>query len=206
MVDPAVLPGYLTAVFLVTLAPGPDNSYVAAVALQRGSRAGVISALGMSLGMAVHVSVAALGLAVLLHSEPSALLVIQLAGAAYLGWLALTTLGSIGHQRTEPSDVSGALVLRRAVLTNLTNPKVIMFFAAFLPQFTRGGYGPVGLQLLTLGVLFLFVGLLCDALIGFSVGRLGRRLGPGGVAANALTVVAGATFAALAVLLLVEAL
>jgi threonine/homoserine/homoserine lactone efflux protein len=206
MLDPAVLPGFLVAVALVTLAPGPDNTYIAAVALARGSRAGVLSAAGMSLGMVVHVSAAALGLALLLRSTAWVLTSVQLAGAAYLGWLAVTTLRAARratHLGDAPPDRQ---LLKRAVLTNLTNPKVIIFFAAFLPQFTRHGHGPLAVQLLTLGSIFLLVGLVCDSAIGLAVGRLGRSVAPGGRGATTLTVVAGLTFATLAVVLLAEVL
>jgi threonine/homoserine/homoserine lactone efflux protein len=205
MIDPAVLPGFLAAVFLVALAPGPDNTYIAAVALARGARAGLVSAAGMSLGMVVHVCAAALGLAVLLRSAPEALVAVRLLGAAYLGWLAVTTLRSASRDAGEPSADPGASLLWRAALTNLTNPKVVIFFAAFLPQFTRPEQGSLAFQLLTLGLIFLLVGLVCDVVVGISAGRLGRLLGAGGGAARALTVVAGLTFAVLSLLLLVEA-
>jgi threonine/homoserine/homoserine lactone efflux protein len=205
MIDIGVLPGFLIAVFLVTLAPGPDNTYIAAVALARGTRAGIESAVGMSLGMVVHVCAAAFGLAALLRATPDALIAIRLLGAAYLSWLAVTTLRSarrVAIAQRAPED----RLLRKAVLTNLTNPKVIIFFAAFLPQFTRPGHGPVAVQLLTLGAMFLLVGLLCDSAIGVSVGYLGRAFGSTGRAAQSLTVVAGLTFAVLAAILLLETL
>ena len=206
MVDLAVLPGFLVAVVLVTLAPGPDNTYVAGVALARGPRAGVLSAAGMSLGMVVHVAAAALGLAVLLRSTPWVLTAVQLAGAAYLAWLALTTLRVARHATPIGAAPPDRQVLKRAVLTNLTNPKVIVFFAAFLPQFTRHGHGPLAVQLLILGSLFLLIGLICDSAIGLTVGRLGRSFAPGGRGTTALTVVAGLTFATLALVLLAEVL
>ena len=163
MIDPAVLPGFLTAIILVTLAPGPDNIYIAAVAVDRGTRAGVLSAIGMALGMLVHVTAAALGLALLLHSAPAALNIIRLGGAAYLAWLALTTLRSAGRPgvtgRIRPPDRQ---VLRRAVLTNLTNPKVILFFAAFLPQFVDDSR-PAAPQLLVLGLLFSLLAVTSDS-------------------------------------------
>jgi len=206
VIDTRVLPGFLVAVFLVTLAPGPDNTYIAAVALARGTRAGLQSALGMSLGMVVHVCAAALGLAALLRSTPDALVVIRLLGAGYLAWLAVTTLRAVRRRAFQGGPPHDGRLLWRAVLTNLTNPKVIIFFAAFLPQFTRPGHGPLVVQLLTLGVLFLLVGLLCDSLIGVSAGHLGSAVGSTGRAAQILTVVAGLTFAALAALLLLEGL
>lgn len=88
------------------------------------------------------------------------------------------------------------------MLTNLTNPKVILFFAAFLPQFVPSGHGSTGLQLLTLGVIFLLVGLVIDSAVGLAAGKLGEAVAPGGRAATTLGVVAGLTFATLALLLL----
>ncbi len=207
MFDASVLPGFLIAVVLVVVAPGPDNAYIAAVAVHLGPRAGVLSAAGMALGMIVHVTVASLGLALLLGATTWALDAVRLAGGAYLGWLAVGTLRDArraGHDGRVPP--SRRLLLRRAVLTNLTNPKVVLFFAAFLPQFVRDGHGPVWAQLLSLGLIFLFVGLAVDATIGVAVGRAGAALAPGGRAATALAVTAGLTFATLAALLLGEVL
>lgn len=213
MLDPAVLPGYLVAVLLVTIPPGPDNAYIIAVALDRGPRAGVLSAVGMSVGMLVHVTAAALGLALVLRSVPMALTAVRLGGAAYLAWLAFTTLrgarrsgrdgkaGGPGHAAPAAERIVG-----RAVLTNLTNPKIILFFAAFLPQFARAGRGPAALQFLALGLIFLLVGLAWDSLVGLSAGRLGAALRSDGRAAAAVTAGAGVTFAALALVLLVQAL
>ena len=206
MLDPAVLPGFVTAVVLVTVAPGPDNAFIAAVALDRGVRAGLLSAVGMALGMVVHVTATALGLALVLRSAPAALDVVRLLGATYLAWLAVTTLRSAGSRPTAahrpPPDRN---LLGRAVLTNVTNPKVILFFAAFLPQFVRTGHGPAGLQLATLGLIFLLVGLAVDAGVGVGAGKLGQVLAADGRAATATTRLAGLTFAALATLLLVDA-
>ena len=165
----------------------------------------MLSAFGMSIGMVVHVCAAALGLALVLRTTPWALTGIQLAGAAYLGYLAATTLRDARRTGIAGGGLPDRKLLRRAVLTNLTNPKVILFFAAFLPQFTRSGYGPVALQLLTLGVIFLLVGLLSDSAIGLSAGRAGKALSSGSRTSTALSIVAGLTFAALAVGLVAEA-
>lgn len=205
MLDPAVLPGFLAAVMLVVIAPGPDNAYIMAVAIGSGARAGVVSAMGMALGMVVHVTAAALGLALLLRTTPWALDAIRLVGGGYLAWLAFSTLreaGQAGHHSVADQP-SQRLVLRRAVLTNLTNPKVILFFAAFLPQFVRSGSGPTFVQLLTLGLIFLLVGLAADATIGIAAGRAGAAL-RSRRAATSLAVLAGLTFAALAAVLLAE--
>ena len=207
MLDLAVLPGFLVAVVLVTLAPGPDNTYIAAVALARGSRAQRVALRrqGCPFGMLVHVGApSTLGLAVLMRSTPWVLTAVQLAGAAYLGWLAVTTLRAARRATPITAAPPPRQLLKRAVLTNLTNPKVILFFAAFLPQFTRHGHGPLAVQLLTLGLIFLLVGLICDSAIGLTVGRLGRSFAPGGRGTTTLTTVAGLTFATLGLLLVAD--
>lgn len=207
MLDPAVLPSFLAAVLLVAVAPGPDNAYIIAVAVHLGPRAGVLSAAGMALGMVVHVTAAAVGLALLLSTTPWALDAVRLAGGLYLGWLAFETLRGakdLGKTNGVPGPISERVVLRRAALTNLTNPKVILFFAAFLPQFVRAGNGPTSVQLLTLGLIFLLVGAVVDASIGVAAGRASASFAPGGRAAIVLVVTAGLTFAGLAVVLLVD--
>jgi threonine/homoserine/homoserine lactone efflux protein len=207
VLDLAVLPGFLAAVLLITIAPGPDNVYIVAVALGQGVRAGVLSAVGMAVGMVVHVVAASLGLAVLLSSAPETLTGVRVGGGLYLGWLAVTTLRSATRSgltgRDQPPH---GRILGRAVLTNLSNPKVILFFAAFLPQFTRAGHGPIPLQLLTLGLIFLAVGLGWDSIVGLFAGRLGTALTQGSRAATALNVTSGLTFGVLALALLGEAL
>lgn len=208
MLDPAVLPAFLAAVLLVVVAPGPDNAYIVAVAIHLGPRAGFVSAAGMALGMVVHVTAATVGLALLLTATPWALDAVRLAGGAYLGWLAVDTMRGARRagQHSATGRPSQRLVLRRAVLTNLTNPKVILFFAAFLPQFVRAGYGPTSAQLLSLGLIFLLIGFAADASIGVVAGRAGAVLVPGGRAATTLAVAAGLTFATLAAVLLGESL
>jgi len=206
IIDPTVLPAFLLATTLVVVAPGPDNTYIAAVAVAQGARSGVLSAAGMAMGMVVHVTAAALGLAILLRSTPWALEAIRIGGAGYLSWLAWSAL----RHREDPASgrqprTSAPVVLRRAVLTNLTNPKVVLFFAAFLPQFVRRGHGPVAWQLLTLGLMFLVVGLVSDSIIGVSVGRLAVVGRPTGRAARLANIGAGVTFAGLALVMVLEA-
>ncbi|MET7359870.1 LysE family translocator [Streptomyces sp. NPDC005562] len=215
MLDLTLLPAYLVAVTLVTIAPGPDAAYIVAVAVERGPRAGLLSATGMALGMAVHVTAAALGLAVLLQSTPLALMALELAGGLYLGGLAVSTLRALRTLRTlrtlptarKPLARAAATppdrdILRRAVVTNLLNPKTVLFFAAFLPRFTNPDRGALWPQLLTLGLIFLVVGLVWDSAIGLCAGRLGQGLLRGPTAATAVNVAAGLTFATLAGLLL----
>ncbi|NEC68866.1 LysE family translocator [Streptomyces sp. SID9727] len=207
MPDLTMLPAYLAAVAIITVAPGPDSAFIVATALARGPRAGLLSATGMALGMLAHVTAAALGLAALLRSIPAAQHVMELAGGLYLGWLAVTTARSARKPQTVVTRTpSGGQVLRRAVLTNVLNPKTLLFFAAFLPRFTGTGNGPLWAQLLILGLIFLVMGLVWDCLIGLFAGRLGQGLARGCRAATTMSLVTAATFAVLALFLLHSAL
>lgn len=207
MLDLTLLPAYLAAVAIITVAPGPDAAYIIAVALERGPRAGLVSAAGMALGMVVHVTAAALGLAVLLRSTPAVLVLVQLVGGLYLGWLAVTAVRSA--RKTPPAVPEmpdERRILRQAVLTNLLNPKTVLFFAAFLPRFTSAEHGPLWAQLLTLGAIFLLAGLVWDSAIGLCAGRLGRELVRGRRTAVTVNMVAGVTLGTLAAILLNDAL
>lgn len=130
MIDPAVLPAFVAAVFVVTVAPGPDNTYIAAVAVQHGPAAAALSAIGMAAGMSVHVVVTAVGLAPLISTNALVLVAIQLVGGLYLAGISWTTLAQVGRRTTLDREAPPRDLLRRAVLTNLTNPKVVLFFAS----------------------------------------------------------------------------
>ncbi|MFI6093574.1 LysE family translocator [Streptomyces sp. NPDC051218] len=205
MLDLTLLPAYMAAVAIITVAPGPDAAYIVAVALERGPRAGLVSAAGMAIGMLVHVTAAALGLAVLLRSTPAALMLVELAGGLYLGWLAVTAIRTAGKPTASVAEApAGGQVLRQAVLTNLLNPKTVLFFAAFLPRFTDAEHGPLWPQLLALGMIFLLMGLIWDSAIGLCAGRLGQGLMRGRRAVVTVNLVAGATFSVLSAILLKE--
>lgn len=205
MIAPEVLPGFLVAVLAICLAPGPDQAFIVASAAAAGRRTGVLAAAGMALGMAVHTLATAAGLAVLLRSVPTALDVIQGVGAGYLLWLAVQTFRSLGQRyRADPSAYTGQRVLVRALVVNLANPKIIIFFASFLPQFVRSERGSMAGQLLLLGALFLAVGFVVDALIGWSAGRLRDATRHGSVVRQALVVAASLTYAVLAAVLVVR--
>jgi threonine/homoserine/homoserine lactone efflux protein len=204
MVDPAVLPGFLLIVLVICVAPGPDMAFITAMSISGGPLAGVRASAGMAAGMAVWTLATALGLAALLHAAPAAMTAIRVAGAAYLLVLGIMTLRSARRATQEPAPPAGRIVLR-GLLTNLGNPKIAVFFAAFLPQFVRADAGPAWSQLLTLGLLFLLMGLAVDAAVATAAGALRLTLAPGGRVQVALGVIAGLVLCALAAGLAVEA-
>ena len=133
---------FLVAALSVNLSPGPSGVYVTTIAASQGFFAGLLSVLGMSLGIMIHVLFAASGLAVLLAASETAFWVIKLVGAAYLIYLGISILRgpsssstqSSSAVETDPPRRSSRIVLQ-GVLVDLFNPKIALFFVAFLPQF-----------------------------------------------------------------------
>lgn len=178
LIDPSLFGLFLIAALIIYITPGPDMMYVLAHAVSMGVWAGIVASLGMGIGMAVHTTAATLGLAALLQTAPVAYDVIRYAGAAYLAylgirtWMASRDMDGLQARSVVPLNT----VLWRATITNLLNPKIILFYVAFLPQFVDPGLGHPTLQFLVLGVIFVLLGLLADFAIALLGGRLGERL------------------------------
>src|SRR4051794_21911867 len=152
---------FLLASFLLWITPGPDTMYILARSIAQGVRAGVMSALGIGGGILIHTALAAFGLSALLTASAAAFQVVKLAGAAYLVYLGVQALRASGGLATpEVAAASPWRVFRQGVLTNALNPKVAIFFLAFLPQFVdpAAGLGPI--PFLLLGGLFVSGGTL----------------------------------------------
>jgi threonine/homoserine/homoserine lactone efflux protein len=175
---------FVVAAFLLAVAPGPDMLFIVANAAAGGRRAGLVAAVGTSTGLAVHTIAAAFGLGALIRTAPEALNVVRLAGAIFLVYLAVSAWRT---SRAGEATTAGPAPLPRrslrkvyvmATLTNVANPKVVLFFLAFLPQFLSTGPAawPVWLQLLAFGGLFIAVGLPVDAAIGLTAGGLAERM------------------------------
>ncbi len=203
--DPLLLITFVTAGLLLNLTPGVDFVYVSASGLQGGPRIGMAAALGVNLGIAVHVLAAAAGLSALLLAWPGAYLTIKLIGAAYLLYLAwqawFTRSGPLGT--TAPASVRRAIW--RGFLTNILNPKTALFIFAFIPQFTDPTIGPIWAQILILGAIFLINGLVFSTCLGALVGVLAQtisgRLRSQGTRLNKLTAI---LFAGLAARLIID--
>ena len=172
------LSSFFIATLALNLAPGPDMTYVAARSLGQGRRAGLISALGISAGCLFHIVAAAAGVAVLLRAWPPAYGLVRLAGAGYLIYLGVGLLWNAGRGDglRQVADASDADIFRQGVVTNVLNPKVAMFFLAFLPQFVDPARGPAGLQTLALGLGFNISGTLVNAAVAWLAGAAGTLL------------------------------
>ncbi|HTN53889.1 MAG TPA: LysE family translocator [Anaeromyxobacter sp.] len=178
MPDPHALLLFVGAGLLLNVTPGPDLLYVLGRSVGQGRAAGVLSALGIGMGCLVHVTAATLGLSALLLALPHAFDLVRWAGAAYLVLLGLRTLrargGTLAVQALSP--VSRRRVLLQGALTNVLNPKVALFFLAFLPQFADPARGPLAPQLLLLGTIFTVNGSLVCVAFALFAAELGAWL------------------------------
>lgn len=193
---------------LLALTPGPDNIFVLLQSAQRGWRAGMAVVLGLCAGLVVHTAAVAMGLAAVFATSALAFTVLKFCGAAYLAWLALQALrapvaASEGTGEGAPVQVAAAYGLARMVgrgmVMNLTNPKVLVFFLAFLPQFAEPARGSVALQLMLLGVVFMLATLLVFGAIACFSGAFGALLQRSARAQRMLNRIAGLVFLGLAV-------
>lgn len=207
-VEPSILLAFAVACAVISLAPGPDMMFIIANGIARGRRAGVIAALGMSTGLAVHTIAAAAGLGALLAAAPAVLEALRIAGALFLVYLAIATWRASRKTLADPMPAAPNRSLRKtyamAVLTNLANPKVILFYVAFFPQFVSPGGWPAWAQFLVLGAVLICVGLSVDATVGFVAGKLSELLRRRPAIRRCLDRVSAAIFGALAVRLITE--
>lgn len=202
MLDVSVLPAFLVAVAVILATPGPDMAFLVATGINQGRRAAVRGAFGVTSAMTIWVLVAATGLGVALTQVPAALDAIRLAGAGYLLFLAITTFRKAGAALAEAEAVPD--VFRRGFLVNLTNPKVALFFVAFLPQFLGTADEKPFAQILMLGLLLQAIGLAVDLTIGSAAGLFRDAVLSKRRVRLALDALAGTVYGGLATLLLVE--
>jgi threonine/homoserine/homoserine lactone efflux protein len=170
---------FFLALAVVYLLPGPDMILLLQTGARQGKAAALATAVGLAIARGCHVALAALGLATLFKAAPWTFEVVRLAGAAYLLWLGIQCLRSNMLPSLNTADTPTATLLwreaiQRGLLTNLLNPKALLFCSVLLPQFIDPQVGPVMAQFATLGVVLVIVGLLfdsCYALIGAGLGR-----------------------------------
>jgi threonine/homoserine/homoserine lactone efflux protein len=168
---------FLAGGILLNLTPGQDVLFATASGLQGGPRAGVLAGLGVGLGAFWHVGLSVLGLSALIAAHAGALAAIKYAGAAYLLYIAWQAWTDHGIPEPGSLPVTGWTAFRKGALTNVLNPKPILFMLAFLPQFVRPEIGPVWQQILFLGGTFGVTGTVITAGYGYLAGRAGHAIG-----------------------------
>ena len=192
---------FLVAAMMLTLAPGPDNIYVLTRGIAQGKKAGFVAALGFSSGLFFHTLLAVLGFAAIIKAYPAAYHALQYAGAAYLVYLGIRTLRSAASMSLDATmtPVSLSRIYWQSVIANILNPKVTLFFIAFLPQFVQREAGHEALQMLVLALVFIvqaFAIFSAIALFSGAVGAYFRRRATASVHLNRL---AGCAFIGLGI-------
>jgi threonine/homoserine/homoserine lactone efflux protein len=175
--DISVLPVFLATIFVLLITPGPDVAFIVATGVAEGRRPALWASVGIALAMFAHSVFAAAGIAAIVATSDLAYDLIRFGGAAYLIYLAYKSFRSkpfvAGAQITARSPVEN---FRRGLLTNLLNPKAILFSGVFLPQFASPDYGPVFQQIVALGAVLAVLGWLFQSALSIASGSLGQWL------------------------------
>lgn len=179
MLSPEQFFAFLLAATVITLAPGPDNMMILSLGMSRGRRPSVAFGLGCALGCLSHTVLAVVGVSALIAASPSAFTVLKGCGGLYLMWLGFNALRSTGGaslttDNNSASSASGYFL--KGVLANAINPKVILFFLSFLPQFVVPAQGGVNLQMALLGITFTAQAAVIFSLFGYFSGTLGSHI------------------------------
>ncbi|WP_024891940.1 LysE family translocator [Luteimonas huabeiensis] len=200
MIPPETALQFVAVAAVLALVPGPDNLFVLMQSAIRGARSGLAVTLGLCTGLIVHTTAVAFGVAALFAASALAFTALKIVGAAYLLYLAYGAFraGATAAPAADPAAGSARALYLRGVAMNITNPKVAIFFLAFLPQFVAADRGPVAWQMLQLGALFMATSLLVFGAIAAVSGRLSGWLRRSPRAVPAMNKIAGLVFVGLA--------
>ncbi len=192
---------FLVASALLTIAPGPDIIYVLTRGISQGRRAGIAAAFGFASGCIFHTVLAAVGIAALIRSSETAFDLVRYAGAAYLVWIGIQALL---HRKAFSIEAASdartlATIYKQSVIGNMLNPKVTLFFLAFLPQFVNTESGLVGGQMALLGAIFMLQTVFIFGAVAFFAAMIGDWIRRKPAIGERLNVFAGMTFIALGI-------
>jgi threonine/homoserine/homoserine lactone efflux protein len=192
---------FVAASALLAIAPGPDVIYVLTRAISQGRKAGLAAALGFASGCVFHTVLAAAGVAALIRSSELAFDLVRYAGAAYLVWIGIQALRHRSAFSIEGASDAKALltIYKQSVIGNMLNPKVTLFFLAFLPQFVDAQAGNVGLQMAILGGVFMLVTIAVFGAVAIFAAMIGDWIRRKPAIGERLNVFAGMTFIALGI-------
>ena len=175
--EPALITAFVIASLILIITPGADFLFIMSSGLSGGPRIGMAAALGVILGIVVHILAAAAGLSALLLAHPAAYDAIRILGAAYLAWMALEAWRSSDVVVRARGRRGVWQAARRGFFINVSNPKTALFIFAFIPQFTDPAIGPIWVQILILGTIFLVNGALFTLCLGGGSGYFAAALG-----------------------------
>jgi threonine/homoserine/homoserine lactone efflux protein len=186
---------FMAAGLALNVTPGPDMLYVAARSSSEGRSAGIVSSLGIATGTLFHITAVALGLSALLTAVPVAYTVVRIGGAIYLMYLGVRALAS--HAPSDARVIARAplaTIFRQGVITNVLNPKVALFFLAFLPQFVDPARGNPAVQIVVLGLIFDTSGTIVNTAVALGASSAAGRLRTGSRSGELLRKLTGVIF------------
>jgi threonine/homoserine/homoserine lactone efflux protein len=191
---------FFLASALLAIAPGPDNVFVLTQSALHGKLSGLVVVFGLCTGLLFHTTAVAFGVAVIFQASTLAFTLLKVIGAGYLVYLAWQIFRASPEQISMQSDQQKSLgtLYRRGIIMNLTNPKVSIFFLAFLPQFANPVRGPISLQMIALGGIFIIATILVFGAIALIGGTLGVWLNRSERAQRIMNWTAGTIFVGLA--------
>jgi len=200
MIPIETLATFFATSVLLALAPGPDNIFVLTQSALHGRLSGLLVTFGLCTGLLVHTAAVALGVAALFQASAVAFTALKLCGAAYLLYLAWGALraGAAAIESGSNSGLSPGRLYRRGIIMNITNPKVSIFFLAFLPQFADPNRGSLALQMIFLGGVFILATILIFGSIALLAGSIGNWLSRSDRAQIVMNRIAGLVFVGLA--------
>ena len=173
-----ILIAFFSASILLSLAPGPDNIFVLTQSIYQGKKSGLIVVLGLCTGLIFHTLAVALGIAVIFQTSQIAFTALKVVGVCYLLYLAWKIFNAKDEKiaTNENTIIDYKKLYFRGIIMNITNPKVSIFFLAFLPQFTNPQLGNVSYQILLLGLLFIVATIIVFSSIAFLSGMISKSL------------------------------
>lgn len=170
---------FVGASFLLCLAPGPDNIYVLTQGMTKSKKAAIVTTLGLCSGLIIHTSAAAFGISVIFQSSEIAFNIVKYLGAAYLlyiGYQAFKYRNEALDLRTQNSSPELKKLFVKGFIMNILNPKVSIFFLAFLPQFVNTQSGNIPIQMILLGLIFMLMTVIVFSSIGIAANILSSKL------------------------------
>ncbi len=192
--------GFLSAALLITLSPGPDNLMVLTMGVSKGRKEGIVFGLGCAIGCLSHTFLAVIGVSAAIAASPTAFMALQIVGGVYLIWLGYQAMKGSSAAKIASVDMNDVPLFKlflKGVFANAINPKVVLFFLSFLPQFVIPQNGNVGWQLASLGVIFTAQAALLFGALGYFSGAVGQWLNSRPNAGIYLDRIAGVVFVGL---------
>lgn len=199
--------GFLLAASVITVAPGPDNMMVLSIGMAKGRLPGIAFGLGCALGCLSHTLLAVLGVSALIAASPEAFTALKVCGGLYLVWLGVNALRSAGGAsvgKASNDRQSPRKLFLKGIVANAINPKVILFFLSFLPQFIVPGHGSVAAQMAWLGIIFTVQAGVIFGLLGYFSGTLGQWINTSPRLGTAMDRLTGVIFVGLGLRLIVS--